>query len=171
MGSNSDVAREIWVPSRTSQAGAGTVTVGTFATIDGIPIYKFDTITIRIVHATPLAGGGTLDLYFQKAVAFVAATLLPDPTDDTHWHDYARNTQVLTTMNDVIELGTGRPVGPSNPSQLATSGGAKDLRAITGGDAARGTHWGDRLRLQEVVAGTITQAAIYSVFATGVIVN
>lgn len=163
MGRETEIKRETVVDDRTSGT-TGTATVATVTEIGGLELQHFDEIMAHIKTSVSLAGTTpTMDIYFQ-----IAVVPSPDATVDAHWDDYARFTQVTASADEILVLGSGPPTGAANPG---STGDVSHTRGVSQGGFTQGVafafHFGDRIRIREVMGGTVTTAAVYDIHFTG----
>src|SRR5207249_1712531 len=104
----------------------------------------------------------TMDIYLERPVVPNA-----DPANSAHWDDLYHFTQVGTSANEEV---TVLPIPRQSSATVSTTGDIGATRGVQAlaADTAKNGHWGDRLRIAEVMGGTITQQAIYSLHARGV---
>ena len=158
-----DVAYGIWVNARTS-ATSGTATVVTVYTIGtpAAPLSLFDELTVYLDVTTALAGTTpTMNLYLQRAIRPNA-----DPATDADWEDFYASLQVTTgIVQHVVTLPSYLASAPAVAPNAVTH--TRSLDTMTA-DSLRQGHQGHGLRIREKIGGTVTQAAVYSIYARGV---
>lgn len=151
------------VSARTS-ATTGTSVVATPTLLAGVPLDEFEELLVYLNVTTPLVGTTpTMRIYLQRAVV-----PNPNPATDAHWDDFFCFLEITPASSQaVIAVFPVRPWG-AVVRELATWDLGRDMAAQAPSEAKLG-HWGDRIRIVEKMGGTITQAAIYNIFATGVL--
>lgn len=157
---NKATQRETWILGRTSGT-SGTTAVGTFDSINGVPIDLFDELLVYMDVTQALSGSSpTMDIYLQRAVV-----PNPDPTNDNHWDDLAAFPQITTSTAQYI-----LPMPATFISGSATANNVPLARfeASLSSGALRVGHWGNYIRIVEKMGGTVTQAAVYSIHVTGI---
>ncbi len=158
-----DVAFETWISARTSAASGQTTTVVTVAKINTMSLWDVDELLVYLQVTTALTGTTpTMDIYLQRPVVPNA-----DPATAANWDDLYHFTQVQTSLNEEV---TVLPIPRQSSATVSTTGDIGATRSLQtlAGDTAKNGHWGDRLRIVEVMGGTITQNAIYNLHARGV---
>jgi hypothetical protein len=139
--------------------GAGTVTVVTVGEIGGDSPILFDELWAYLQITTAIAGTvPTLDVFLQRALV-----PNPNPATNNHWQDLFHFPQVAATGEHVAVL----PVKQEAGSSVAADGSRSRLNEGEAADANTLGHWGDQIRIREVVTGTIT-AGVYSLHLTGI---
>jgi len=160
MAIRSGIQRATLVNERTSQASAGTATVATITEINGESLESFDQLSIYAVSSQNLAGGGTITIFFQRAIV-----PNPDPANAAHWTDWAAMPVTGSTINHILNSVEAKGV-TSYPLNGVVGAQIRQNEAMSNGQIYP-VHPGDRLRIRELVAGTITTAMIYSIHVTG----
>ncbi len=159
MGANL-VERETVLAAQVSgTTGAGTTVRATIAEINGTPIGDFDEIHVYLEEDADLTGAGSIDIFLERAVV---------DGGGTRWFRYARFDQLLTAAHQPMEmvLPIVRTSGDVSVGRVMED----DNIAIGEGEAVAG-FWGDSIRVVEVLAGTVSGAATYTMNIMGVIKN
>lgn len=154
------IRREKVLSAQTS-AATGTNRRATVEEVDGFPIGAFEELIVYLDVNTALAGTApTMDIYLQRAVV-----ANPDEAVDGDWEDLLHFPQlVAATAEHVAYL----PVALSlSDPDLASATRTRQAQAIAA-DSAKSGHWGDRIRIMEVMGGTVTTPAVYDVTINGV---
>jgi len=156
-----DIVRESVLTNQVSASVAGTLQRGQILTIQGIGLEEFDELFVHWLSTVSIVGTApTIRLILQRAVR-----PNPDPTVDVHWDDYAAFFSSTGPADRILYLpmeSTGVSTGLAGTKEQArVSGSALASQVLAG-------HWGDRLRVLEIVGGTITTPMTYSVYMTGI---
>lgn len=154
--------RGTWVDARTSEL-SGTTVLGIVDEIDEYALEGFEELLLHLSVTTALQGSSpTMDLYLQRAIR-----PNPDVDTDAHWADYYRVDQVGN--NTLYERQQTWPVkgiainlkAANVDSPVEQAGATLAMEELYVG------HWHDRLRIVEKMGGTVTTAAVYSIYVTG----
>lgn len=154
------IVQETIVPSRAGQSGAGTVTLATITEIDGVPLEEFDEILMYIVSSVNIAGGGSIDFYFQYPVV-----PNPDVTVDAHWDDHTRGPTTTSGIDQVLSLNRRSYGGTTGTA--GASAHARGAQAAATDTSLPYPFPGRQMRIREVVAGAVTTAMTYAIHAIG----
>ena len=156
MGANL-VERETVLAAQVSgTTGSGTVVRATITEINGTPIGDFDEIHVYIEEDTDLTGTGDINIFLERAMDAARSV----------WFRYARFDQLDTNAHQPMEmvLPIVRTSGDVQVGRVMED----DNLAVGEGEAVAG-FWGDVIRVVEVLAGTVSGAATYSVYIMGII--
>lgn len=138
--------------------GAGTTVRATITEINGTPIGDFDELHVYLEEDVDLTGAGSVDIFLERA--------MDSPT--SVWFRYARFDQLLTAAHQPMEMVL--PIARSSGDVQVGRAMEDDNLAVGEGEAVAGL-WGDKIRVVEVLAGTVSGAATYSMFIMGIIYN
>jgi hypothetical protein len=156
MGANL-VERQVVLDGQVSgTTGAGTTTRATITEINGTPIGDFDEIHIYLEEDTALTGAGNINIFMERAEA--------DPA--TVWFRYARFDQLTSSAHQPMEMVL--PIINTSGDQSAGRTMEDDNFAVAEGEAVVG-FWGDAIRVVEVLSGTVSGAATYTINIMGII--
>lgn len=145
--------------ARTSQDTAGTETVTTIDHIDGQPIVRMAHLAVRLEVTTAIDGTvPTLDIYLQRATQ-------PSPGADD-WDDFYHFPQQTDAgANDlVVHLPLPNPQDVDGSLGSASHAVVQESLAA---DTLLSGHWGEQIRIREVVTGTDLTAAVYNLHFVG----
>ncbi len=156
MGANL-VERETVLAAQVSgTTGAGTTVRATITEINGTPIGDFDEIHVYLEEDVDLTGAGSIDIFLERAMNSPVSV----------WFRYARFDQLLTAAHQPMEMVL--PIVRTSGDVSVGRAMEDDNLAIGEGEAVAG-FWGDAIRVVEVLAGTVSAAATYSVYIMGII--
>lgn len=151
------MASETVVSARTS-ATSGTTTVVTVTRVDDMPLRRLSRLLVRMNVTQAMAGTTpTMDIYLQRALA-------PSP-GASDWEDFYHFPQVTTSLTDRV-LTLPLPEAQDADASLATYSRARAIETLAA-DTCLGGYWGDQIRIREVIGGTVSTAAIYSIYMVG----
>lgn len=144
--------------ARTSGAAAATATVDTLTEVGGQPVLGLARLSVRLEVTTAIVGTApTLDIYLQRA------TQGSPGADD--WDDFYHFPQ--QTDSGVADLIVDLPlVRADADGSLGTASHAVVQEALAA-DTLLGGHWGEQIRIREVVGGTDLTAAVYNLHFLG----
>lgn len=144
--------------ARTSAATAGTATVSTLTAVGGKPLIGMERLSVRLEVTTTITGTApTLDIYLQRA------TQASPGADD--WDDFYHFPQV--TDAGVVDLLVDLPLARSDADGSLGTASHAVVQESLAADTLLGGHWGEQIRIREVVGGTSLTAAVYNVHFLG----
>jgi hypothetical protein len=148
------------VLTQTTAATAVTTQRGVISDVGAAGLGELDELLVYLEVVTAVTNG-TLDVYLQRS-------LVPDPVaaTDAHWGDYVHFTQ--NAAGNATDKYCVLPVRQVTSSVSADVDVVRDREhAALPADAALTGHWGDQLRVLEVIGAGVTVAGVYSIHITG----
>lgn len=148
------MGQETVISAHDTGTDAQTATVATVRKVADRPLANLRHLAARLEVTQALDGTNpTLDVYLEREVG------------GGDWEDIYHFPQVTTsTVDKIVDLPLARSDADGSLATASRDVAVESLAA----DTLVGGHWGDRIRIREVIGGTVTQAAIYSVHMIGV---